>query len=142
MIHTGCSAGKRLFTTQTCLVAKLRVNINYIQGAFWGWEARDECILLLYPRGEERRLTRESPKTLGERVEMQRGETKNKSVQMNPSSVGIQALLWSERNRDVLNQTRFFRFDITLNFSKPGKRDYLFVIIFDDLKINENLHKI
>ena len=118
------------------------VSINYIQGAFWGWEAKDECIFLLNPRGEERLLTRKSPITLGERVEMQRGETKNKSVQMNPSSVGIQALRWFERNRDVLNQTRFFSFDITLNFSKLGKRDYPFVIIFVDWKINENLHKI
>lgn len=73
---------------------------------------------------------------------MQRGDTKNKSVQMNPSSVGIQALCWFERNRDVLNQTRFFSFDITLDFSKPGKRDYPFAIIFDDWKINKNLHKI
>ena len=61
---------------------------------------------------------------------MQRGETKNESIQMNPSSVGIQILGWSERKRHVLNQTRFLRFDVTLNFSMPGKRDYPFVIIF------------
>lgn len=47
------------------------------------------------PRGETSYLEKHSV-TLGECIEMQRGETKNKSVQPNPSA-GVQALGWSER---------------------------------------------
>ena len=48
------------------------------------------------PRGETSYLEKHSV-TLGERIEMQRGETKNKSVQPNSSSAGVQALGWSDR---------------------------------------------
>lgn len=47
------------------------------------------------PRGETSYLEKHSV-TLGECIEMQRRETKNKSVQPNPSSAGVQALGWSE----------------------------------------------